>query len=458
MEEKIIPKKIGSYIIRDKLGHGSFSSVYLALDTNTDLPVAIKAIPKENNDLEKIRRETELLQLLDHPFCVAYFESIEDANYFYIVQEYVEGKTVFDLINSYGCLPEWLCRHIFCQLICALEYLHVEKNVVHRDLKAENIILDINKNIRIIDFGFSNQFTKDDNLLQTACGSPAYAPPEMFTGKHYTSAADLWSAGVVLYAMAVGKLPFQDPNMKLLVRKIVYAEPEYPETMSPDLVDLLKRMLMKDSACRMSIQKIQSHPWFLQYQFASMMNSKFGENQGLRIVCETCGADINVLNRLEDLGYDGFEMYEKAKRNEFSSDVVPFRIVHRHHITCRMRGLYEAAEQADKIRNRSRSPSSQGNQVLSNPPTALRSFAGRRTSQARHNVFFSFTKGERNMGMPGSTPLAGSKESPESRSAKQASPVYRTAALNTFASFNPSGQRRTTTKRYSFGAQGITDP
>ena len=452
MEEKPVPKKIGSYILRQKLGHGSFSSVYLALDTKTNLPVAIKIISKEKQDIEKIRREAELLQILDHPFCVAFFECIEDENFLYLVQEYVEGKTVFDVINSYGCLPEWFCRHIFCQLICALEYLHVEKNVVHRDLKAENILLDSNRNIRIIDFGFSNKFTKNDNLLQTACGSPAYAPPEMFTGQHYTSTADLWSAGVVLYAMAVGKLPFQDPNMKKLVVKIVSSEPDYPESLSRDLVDLLHRMLMKDAACRMSIKKIQEHPWFQQYQFANMMNSNFGLNQGLRIVSDQCGADVNVLNRLEDLGFDGFSLYEKAKRLEFSPDVVPFRIVHRHHITCKMRGLYEAAEQADKLQ-RARAQNSQQNQQIITT-NALRSFAGRRTSQARPNAFFSFTRAEKPP-IPGSTPLGGTKANNETQSQKHAN-VYRAAALNTFASFNPAG-RRTSSKRYSFGTQGMSD-
>ena len=443
MNDFHIPKRIHSYIVREKLGSGSFSSVFLALDTNTNLPVAIKAISKSkvNFDLERIKREIELLKTLDHPFIVAFYESIEDNDNFYLVQEYVEGKTIFQLIQEMRVLPEWHCRHIFCQLISALDYLHLCKNIVHRDLKAENVIIDMNNNIRLIDFGFGIQFSNDDRLLTTACGSPAYAPPEMFRGHSYTSTVDLWSAGVLLYAMAVGKLPFQDPNMNALIKKICTTEPDYPETMSPDLTDLLHRMMMKDPMCRMSIQKIQSHPWFVQYHFAKMMDQNFGLKHGLRIASDMCGADVMLLNRMAELSYDGYELYERAKKYDFSSDVVPYRIVHRYLLTSKLRGMFEIAEREGQMGNQHQ-PRNYGSN------SALRSFQTRRQGVVPQPAT-SFTRGDRKLSLP-SSQLSGVNKDQNDQSLTQRT-VYRTAALNTFANVAQSFQRRTSSKRYSFG-------
>ena len=450
--EPEIPSHIGSYIFREKLGAGAFSSVYLALDTKTQMQVAIKVITKGKFDEEKLKREIDLLKTLDHPFCVSFFESLEDSKFFYLVMEYVEGRTVFRLISAKGSLPEWLCRHIFCQLISALEYLHEEKKMVHRDLKAENIMIDRYGNIRLIDFGLSNRFSGDVRILHTACGSPAYAPPEMFKGEDYNSSADLWSAGVVLYALSVGKLPFEDKNLQNLIKKIVSAEPDYPDTMNPQLVDLLHRMLMKDLSCRMSIRKIRSHPWFTQYHYASLMDADYGFASGMRIHDDSDG-DIAVLTALDNLGYDSLGLLEKARKDVFTSEVTPFRIIHRSVITKKMKGMYQTAERCDTSSDQASAQLPQSPEVAHSPIHSLLvgnmgpSVARRQTHMlVKRKVCCSLVDNRTVVAQ--STALVGTKNSAETQSLK--TQHYRNAVLTSLMRKNPTQERYRRPRGLSF--------
>jgi serine/threonine protein kinase len=155
---------------------------------------------------------------------------------------------MLDFVNEHGPLQEDRARRYFCELISALDYLHNSQLVAHRDLKAENVLLDRNDNIRLIDFGLSKYFTKGTPTLVTACGSPAYCAPDMIRGELYTKAADIWSAGVLLYAMVAGTLPYNADSIPDLLHKIVFDDIEYPQLMSRSLTDLLRRMLTKDPA------------------------------------------------------------------------------------------------------------------------------------------------------------------------------------------------------------------
>ena len=177
--------------------------------------------------------------------------------------EYASGGELFDYIVSNTRLEDKEACKFFQQIISGIEYIH-KLGVVHRDLKPENLLLDGKKNIKIVDFGLSNTY-KPEELLQTACGSPCYAAPEMIAGNKYSgSRVDLWSAGVILFAMVSGYLPFEDPNTAELYKKILNCEYEAPEWVSEPARDMLRCILNTDPDTRFTILKIKKHPWYCQ--------------------------------------------------------------------------------------------------------------------------------------------------------------------------------------------------
>ena len=167
---------ISNYLMISQIGSGAFASVWLAQHTQTKIKVAIKIIQKKTIETAEAKtrfnREMALLKQMSHPFIAEFFESIENESYHFLVMEYAENGNMLEFINTKGQLTEPQARHYFSQLVSVLEYLHNEKLVAHRDLKAENILLDRYNNIRVIDFGLSNQFSSAQPQLKTACGSP----------------------------------------------------------------------------------------------------------------------------------------------------------------------------------------------------------------------------------------------------------------------------------------------
>ncbi len=172
------------------------------------------------------------MKVLRHPYLIHLHEIYEDQKQIYFVIEDVENGELFDLIVKNRKLPENEACRIYFQLAEALEYIHLIK-IVHRDLKPENVLLDKNFNIKLIDFGLSNIYTSNENL-QTACGSPCYAAPEMILGEKYSAyKVDIWSSGVVLYTMLTGHLPFDAPQIQKLYSKIISGTYVIPEYLSP---------------------------------------------------------------------------------------------------------------------------------------------------------------------------------------------------------------------------------
>mmetsp|Transcript_16451 Transcript_16451/g.41028 ORF Transcript_16451/g.41028 Transcript_16451/m.41028 type:complete len:464 (-) Transcript_16451:952-2343(-) len=210
---------------------------------------------------EKVRREIKILRLFMHPHIIRLYEVIETPADFYVVMEYVKTGELFDYIVEKGRLMEDDARHFFQQIISGVEYCH-RNMVVHRDLKPENLLLDAKMNIKIADFGLSN-IMRDGHFLKTSCGSPNYAAPEVISGKLYAGPeVDVWSCGVILYALLCGSLPFDDENIPNLFKKIKGGIYNLPSHLSPGARDLIPRMLLVDPLKRITIPEIRQHPWF----------------------------------------------------------------------------------------------------------------------------------------------------------------------------------------------------
>lgn len=186
---------------------------------------------------------------------------METPKQLYLVTEYACGGELFDYIVSHKRLKENKACHLFHQLLSGIEYLH-KLNIVHRDLKPENLLLDESENIKIVDFGLSNIYRQGEKL-KTACGSPCYAAPEMIAGKKYIGLqVDIWSAGVVLFAMLAGYLPFEDKHTSNLYKKIMSGTYKMPKYLSINAQDLIQHLLCTDPTRRYTMDDIRSHPWF----------------------------------------------------------------------------------------------------------------------------------------------------------------------------------------------------
>eukprot|EP00441_Pelagodinium_beii_P004112 CAMPEP_0197679866 /NCGR_PEP_ID=MMETSP1338-20131121/92365_1 /TAXON_ID=43686 ORGANISM="Pelagodinium beii, Strain RCC1491" /NCGR_SAMPLE_ID=MMETSP1338 /ASSEMBLY_ACC=CAM_ASM_000754 /LENGTH=482 /DNA_ID=CAMNT_0043260969 /DNA_START=31 /DNA_END=1476 /DNA_ORIENTATION=- len=182
--------------------------------------------------------------------------------------EYASGGELFDYIVAKGRVPEPEACRFFHQIIAGLEKVHA-MNIVHRDLKPENLLLDEHKNIKIVDFGLSNVF-RDGQLLKTACGSPCYAAPEMIAGYSYVpSLCDLWSCGVILFALVCGYLPFEDQNTPALYKKILAADYRAPKSISEAARDLISRLLTTEPARRYTVPDVRNHAWYRQISESS---------------------------------------------------------------------------------------------------------------------------------------------------------------------------------------------
>lgn len=254
-----------NYNLGKTLGIGSFGKVKIAEHKLTKYKVAIKILNrhkiKKMDMEEKVRREIKILRLFMHPHIIRLYEVIETPTDIYVVMEYVKCGELFDYIVEKGRLQEDEARKFFQQIISGVEYCH-RNMVVHRDLKPENLLLDSNLNVKIADFGLSNVM-RDGHFLKTSCGSPNYAAPEVISGKLYAGPeVDVWSCGVILYALLCGTLPFDDENIPNLFKKIKGGIYTLPNHLSTCARDLIPRMLVVDPMKRITIPEIRQHVWF----------------------------------------------------------------------------------------------------------------------------------------------------------------------------------------------------
>ena len=257
-------KKIGPYEIQKTIGKGTFGLVKQGIHMPTSEKVAIKILEKakilDRKDHKNIIQELTILKKIRHPHLVRLYQLIETSSKIYIVTEYVAGGELYQNIISKGKLEESVAKRYFWQLMQGLKYLH-DNNIVHRDLKPENIMTDSDSTIKIIDFGLSREYSEGQKL-DTSCGSPCYAAPEMIAGEKYNpQQVDVWSAGIILYAMLCGCLPFEDTNYKVLYAKVLRGKYETPKHLSEESKSLLAGIINTDPTKRLTIHKILEHPW-----------------------------------------------------------------------------------------------------------------------------------------------------------------------------------------------------
>ncbi|XP_028513870.1 MAP/microtubule affinity-regulating kinase 3 isoform X2 [Exaiptasia diaphana] len=266
----------------------------------------------------------------DHPNIVKLYEVIETDKTLYLIMEYASGGEVFDYLVAHGRMKEKEARAKFRQIVSAVQYCH-QKHVIHRDLKAENLLLDSEMNIKIADFGFSNEFTPG-NKLDTFCGSPPYAAPELFQGKKYDGPeVDVWSLGVILYTLVSGSLPFDGQNLKELRERVLRGKYRIPFYMSTDCENLLKRFLVINPQKRAKLEQIMSDKW---------MNIGCELNE-LKPYLEPA-PDFKDENRMEimlQMGFTKDEITESLSNNRYDEVMATYLLLDERRLTISLRNV-----------------------------------------------------------------------------------------------------------------------
>ncbi|XP_023230020.1 serine/threonine-protein kinase SIK2-like isoform X4 [Centruroides sculpturatus] len=288
------PIRVGLYDVGKTIGKGNFAVVKLAKHRITKTEVAIKIIDKTQLDranLVKVYREIQIMKLLSHPHIIKLYQVMETKNMIYLVSEYASGGEIFDYIATHGRMTETKARQRFWQILSAVQYCH-NRRIVHRDLKAENLLLDSNMNVKIADFGFSNFYSVTQQLA-TWCGSPPYAAPEVFEGKKYVGPEiDVWSLGVVLYVLVCGALPFDGSNLPALREKVLSGRFRVPYFMSSECEHLIRKMLTVDPVKRYTIDQVKHHIWMT----SDSENIKLLSSPPVLCCCDREGVKVGQFN------------------------------------------------------------------------------------------------------------------------------------------------------------------
>ncbi|RAL49705.1 hypothetical protein DM860_001996 [Cuscuta australis] len=278
------------YQIGRLLGQGTFAKVYHARNTKTGENVAVKIIDKERvlkvGLIEQIKREISVMRLVKHPNVVQLHEVMASKTKIYFAIEYVRGGELFGKIAK-GRLKEDAARRYFQQLVAAVDFCH-SRGVYHRDLKPENLLLDEAGNLKVSDFGLSAlaESRRQDGLLHTTCGTPAYVAPEVITKRGYDGEkADIWSCGVILFVLLAGYLPFRDSNLMEMYKKISRGDFKCPRWFPPEVKKLLSRILEPNPVSRIPLSKLMQNSWF-QKGFVQFRSSSPDQELSPRSVLE----------------------------------------------------------------------------------------------------------------------------------------------------------------------------
>jgi len=290
-----------AYSFEEIIAHGAFGTVWKCVHCATGATVAVKVIERDRftTDGERIQlvREVEAMKRIEHPCIVRFYDLFHDDAALCIAMEFVPYGTLSAIMARQGALSAPACRRAFAQLVSAVEYLHSTARIVHRDIKADNIMCDESGNVKLLDFGLCNVLRSDADNFATPCGSPCFASPEALRGLSYTKTADVWALGVVLYAMSTGAVPFMSDNIGVLTRKITLSSPPWDAALPAPLIDVNRRLLEKVSGARITLAEVKVHPWFAQTEYRAVTAgpAAAGLDEGITDHVRAIGCDASTL-------------------------------------------------------------------------------------------------------------------------------------------------------------------
>lgn len=326
---------LGDFRVTRVLGEGTYAVAYLAENIKDDYELCIKM--STSDDIEK---EFILNRKIQHPLVVDSYDIFSFNGVKCVIMEVVNGISLRDYLNNAVCFNEDDARRIFTELTLVLKHLHENENIIHRDLKCENVLIDNNRNIKLIDFGLASD---KENLMKTKCGSPYYIAPEVISSDKYDRSVDIWSLGIILYAMLMKTLPFDGKNINDLINNILNVEPRYSNEINNLAVDLMKKLLKKDPKERIQINDILNHPWLHR----DLKGNNLRINEGFLNECLIDEISIDKQMKIRNIHLDLIDGKERAK-NEMLR-----RIFRRKLLVAEMNELYSCILTKHKLRNAS---------------------------------------------------------------------------------------------------------
>lgn len=330
-----------NYRLISEIGSGTFGKVWLGEHVPTGCQIAIKILEKDkildDSDVERVTRELKIAQSISHPHLVQLFHLLETKEYVFLIMEYLPGGELYDLIVSRKKLTEEEAFLYIVQIVNSVEYLH-SLNIAHRDLKPENLLLDQDKKvIKLVDFGLGRFYDTGVNI-ETACGSPCYAPPEMLSKLKYDPLkADIWSLGIVFFAMLAGYLPFDDENTDILYQKIIEGKFVMPGSISVDAADLLSRIIQTNPSKRLTLREIKNHSWWLRYSHELRGKS---ENCCLNDAHQNLfEIDSEIVEQMSKQGIDAPTIIQNVKNRVYSEVFCHYQLLKNKSRTARKRSV-----------------------------------------------------------------------------------------------------------------------
>lgn len=309
-------RSVGPYILEGTLGRGQTGLVKLGVNCATKKKVAVKIIDRtklSEQVLSKVEREIAIMKLIDHPHVLGLYDVYENKKHLFLVLEHVSGGELFDYLVKRGRLPLGEARRFFAQMISAVDFCH-KHCVCHRDLKPENLLLDKKMNIKVADFGMASLQVGDNAMLETSCGSPHYACPEVIRGEKYDGRkADVWSCGVILYALLVGALPFDDENLRNLLEKVKRGHFSIPVFIPTDVQEMIKGMITVDPGKRITLEQVKRHPFLTSFKDELGPEPHVVDIVKTEVIPNKDEVDPDVLNSMSSLGC--FKNRERLIRN-----------------------------------------------------------------------------------------------------------------------------------------------